>query len=169
MSRLAKPSIDWLLVFVPVSIVAELLRQTVAVFTPSALALAPLAGLIGRSTEHVAARVGPRLGGLLNATFGNITELIVCVLLIRADSFLIVKASLIGSILGNLLLVLGLSFIVGGFRHNEQHFNPRAVGVHSASLLLAMAGLLMPALLVLTTPSVGFVQKEGVSGMVGML
>jgi Ca2+:H+ antiporter len=106
---------------------------------------------------------------LLNATFGNITELIVCVLLIRADSFLIVKASLIGSILGNLLLVLGLSFIVGGFRHKEQHFNPRAAGVHSASLLLAVAGLLMPALLVLTTPQVGFVEKEVVSGIVAIV
>src|SRR6202162_4046185 len=169
MSRLAKPSIDWLLVFVPVSIVAELLRQTVAVFTPSALALAPLAGLIGRSTEHVAARVGPRLGGLLNATFGNITELIVCVLLIRADHFLIVKASLIGSILRNLLLVLGISFVVAASRRKEQGFSPRAAGVHSASLLLAVAGLLMPALLILTTPDVGFVQREVVSGVVAVV
>lgn len=169
MSRLARPSIDWLLVFVPVSIVAELVGQPVIVFVTSGLAIVPLAGLIGRSTEQIANRVGPRLGGLLNATFGNITELIVCVLLIRADSFLIVKASLIGSILGNLLLVLGLSFIVGGFRHKEQHFNPRAVGVHSASLLLAVAGLLVPALLVLTTPEIGFVQKEVVSGVVAIV
>jgi Ca2+:H+ antiporter len=166
MRRLAKPSLDWLLVFVPVSIVADLLHQPVAVFISSGLAIVPLAGLIGRSTEQVAARVGPRLGGLLNATFGNITELIVAVLLIRADSFLIVKASLIGSILGNLLLVLGISFAVGGFRHKEQHFSARAAGVHSASLLLAVAGLLMPALLILTTPDVGFVQREVVSGVV---
>jgi Ca2+:H+ antiporter len=169
LSRLARPSLDWLLVFVPVSIVADLLGQPVMVFITSGLAIVPLAGLIGRSTEQIANRVGPRLGGLLNATFGNITELIVCVLLIRADSFLIVKASLIGSILGNLLLVLGLSFIVGGFRHKEQHFNPRAAGVHSASLLLAVAGLLMPALLVLTTPQVGFVEKEVVSGIVAIV
>jgi Ca2+:H+ antiporter len=160
---------DWLLVFVPVSMVAELLGQPVVVFITSGLAIVPLAGLIGRSTEQVANRVGPRLGGLMNATFGNITELIVCVLLIRADNFFIVKASLIGSILGNLLLVLGISFVVGGFRHKEQHFNPRAAGVHSASLLLAVAGLLMPALLVLTTPDVGFVQKEVVSGIVAIV
>src|ERR1700704_4713187 len=169
MRRLAKPSLDWLLLFVPVSIVADLLHQPVAVFISSGLAIVPLAGLIGRSTEQVAPRVGPRLGGLLNATFGNITELIVAVLLIRADSFLIVKASLIGSILGNLLLVLGLAFIVGGLRHKEQHFNPRAAGVHSASLLLAVAGLLMPALLILTTPDVGFVQKEIVSAIVAIV
>jgi Ca2+/H+ antiporter len=141
MARLLKPSMDWLLVFVPASIVAELLGQPVLVFIASGLAIVPLAGLIGRSTEQIANRVGPRLGGLLNATFGNITELIVCVLLIRADNFFIVKASLIGSILGNLLLVLGISFIVGGFRHKEQHFNPRAASVHTASLLLAMAAL----------------------------
>jgi Ca2+:H+ antiporter len=164
-----KPSMDWLLVFVPVSIVAQLLGQEVLVFITSALAIVPLAGLIGRSTEQVAARVGPRLGGLLNATFGNITELIVCVLLIRADNFLIVKASLIGSILGNLLLVLGLSFVVGGFRHKEQTFSPRAAGVHSASLLLAVAGLLMPALLILTTPDVSFLEREVVSGVVAIV
>jgi Ca2+:H+ antiporter len=86
MRRLSRPSLDWLLVFVPVSIVAELLGQPTVVFITSAFAIVPLAGLIGRSTEQVAARVGPRLGGLLNVTFGNITELIVCVLLIRADS-----------------------------------------------------------------------------------
>src|ERR1700704_6250453 len=169
MARLSKPSLDWLLIFVPAALVAELLGQPVLVFITSALAIVPLAGLIGRSTEQIANRVGPRLGGLLNATFGNITELIVCVLLIQADNFFIVKASLIGSILGNLLLVLGLSFIVGGFRHKEQHFNPRAASVHTASLLLAMAGLLMPALLVLTTPDLGFGQKEVVSGIVAIV
>src|SRR6267142_3151269 len=162
---MTKPSLDWLLVFVPVSIVAQLLGQPVVVFITSALAIVPLAGLIGRSTEQVAARVGPRLGGLLNATFGNITELIVCVLLIGADNFFIVKASLIGSILGNLLLVLGLSFIVGGLRHKEQQFSSRAAGVHSASMLLAVAGLLVPALLILSTPEVGFFEKEVVSGV----
>jgi Ca2+:H+ antiporter len=169
MSRFKRPSMDWLLVFVPVYIAAELLHQPVAVFVTSALAIVPLAGLIGRSTEQVAARVGPRLGGLLNATFGNITELIVCVLLIDASNFLIVKASLIGSILGNLLLVLGLSFAVGGFRHKEQTFNPRAAGVHTASLFLAVAGLLVPALLVLTTPDVDSFKKEIVSGVVAIV
>jgi len=169
MSRLKRPSIDWLLVFLPVSIVADLLHQQVLLFITSGLAIVPLAGLIGRSTEQVAARVGPRLGGLLNATFGNITELIVCVLLIGANNFLIVKASLIGSILGNLLLVLGLSFVIGGFRHKEQTFSPRAAWIHTASLFLAVAGLLMPALLVLTTPNIGFAQKEVVSGVVAIV
>jgi Ca2+:H+ antiporter len=166
---LTHPSFEWMLVFVPASIVADLVGQPILVFITSGLAIIPLAGLIGRSTDQLAARVGPRLGGLLNATFGNITELIVAVLLIRADNFLIVKASLIGSILGNLLLVLGVAFVVGGFRHKEQEFSARAAGVHSSSLLLAVAGLLLPALLVLTTPNVGFVEKEVVSGVVAIV
>ncbi|MDQ6876707.1 MAG: calcium/proton exchanger [Candidatus Dormibacteraeota bacterium] len=166
---LTHPSLEWMLVFVPASIVADIVGQPILVFITSGLAIIPLAGLIGRSTDQLAARVGPRLGGLLNATFGNITELIVAVLLIRADNFLIVKASLIGSILGNLLLVLGVAFVVGGFRHKEQEFSARAAGVHSSSLLLAVAGLLLPALLVLTTPNVGFVEKEVVSGVVAIV
>jgi Ca2+:H+ antiporter len=169
MRRLPAVSIYWLLVFVPVSIVAELAQQTVLVFLTSALAIIPLAGLIGDATEQMAIRLGPRLGGLLNATFGNITELIVAVLLINAGNFAIVKASLVGSIVGNLLLVLGFSFMVGGFRHEEQQFSARAAGVHSASLLLAVAGLVVPALLILTTPNVGFVEKEVVSSAVAIV
>jgi Ca2+:H+ antiporter len=167
--RLPPPSIDWLLIFLPVSIVADLSGQAVLVFATSALAIIPLAGLIGRSTEQLAVRLGPRLGGLLNATLGNITELIVAVLLINAGNFSIVKASLIGSILGNLLLVLGVAFLVGGLRHKEQQFSSRAAGVHSASMLLAVAGLLVPALLILSTPNLGFFQKEVVSGIVAIV
>jgi len=167
--RLPPPSIDWLLVFLPISIVADLSGQAVLVFATSALAIVPLAGLIGRSTEQLAVRLGPRLGGLLNATLGNITELIVAVLLINAGNFAIVKASLIGSILGNLLLVLGVAFVVGGLRHKEQQFSSRAAGVHSASMLLAVAGLLVPALLILSTPSLGFFEKEVVSGTVAIV
>jgi len=114
--RLPPSSIDWLLVFLPVSAVADFFGQTLVVFIASALAIVPIAGLIGRSTEQLAIRLGPRQGALLNATLGNITELIVAVLLINAGNFAIVKASLIGSILGNLLLVLGISFAVGGLR-----------------------------------------------------
>jgi Ca2+:H+ antiporter len=169
MQRLSRPSLDWLLVFVPVSIVADVMGQTTVVFITSAIAIVPLAGIIGRSTDQVARRVGSRLGGLLNATLGNITELIVCILLINVGNFAIVKASLIGSIVGNLLLVLGLSFVVGGIHHKEQAFSSRAAGVHSASLLLAVAGLLMPALLILTTPDVSFFEKEVVSGIVAIV
>ena len=86
MRRFPPPSIDWLLVFLPISIVADLSGQAVLIFATSALAIVPLAGLIGRSTEQLAVRLGPRLGGVLNATLGNITELIVAVLLINAGN-----------------------------------------------------------------------------------
>jgi len=158
-----RPSLDWLLIFVPVSVVAELWGQPVLLFIASALAIVPLAGLIGRSTEQLAIRAGPRVGGLLNATFGNLTELIVAVLLVEAGDLVIVKASLIGSIVGNLLLVLGLAFVAGGLGRDQQRFSAGAAGVHSSSLVLAVAGLLVPALLVLTTPTLSFSGREVVS------
>jgi Ca2+:H+ antiporter len=160
---LLRPSINWLLVFIPASLIAELTHQPLLTFITAALAIVPLAGLIGRATDQLAIHVGPRLGGLLNATFGNLTELIVAVLLIAAGNFEIVKASLIGSIVGNLLLVLGLSLFVGGLRCGEQAFSARAAGVHTASLVLAIAGLGVPALLVATTPNLSTSDREVVS------
>jgi Ca2+:H+ antiporter len=161
--RLLRPSINWLLVFIPVSLAAEITQQPLLVFITSGLAIIPLAGLIGRATDQLAVHVGPRLGGLLNATFGNLTELIVAVLLIGAGDFDIVKASLIGSIVGNLLLVLGLSLFVGGLGRSEQVFKPRAAGIHTACLVLAVAGLGVPALLVAGTPVVSSSDREIVS------
>lgn len=159
-----RPSSLWLLVFVPVAIVARFVDAPVAAFLASGLAIVPLAQLIGESTEELAIHVGPRLGGLLNATFGNLTELIVAVFLVLANEFDVVKASLVGSILGNLLLVLGVAFVAGGARRSEQEFDVRAAGVHSASLLLAVAALLLPAILVVggggRTTAAG---REGVS------
>ncbi len=158
-----RPSSNWLLVFIPASLIAELTHQPLLIFITAALAIVPLAGLIGRATDQLAIRVGPRLGGLLNATFGNLTELIVAVLLIAAGNFEVVKASLIGSIVGNLLLVLGLSLFVGGLRCGEQAFSARAAGVHTGSLVLAIAGLGVPALLVATTPNLSTGDRELVS------
>jgi Ca2+:H+ antiporter len=149
-----KPSLNWLLVAVPVSIFAELSHLPVLAFVASAVGIVPLAGLIGESTEQLAAHVGPRLGGLLNATFGNFTELIVASLLVAADQFDVAKASLTGSIIGNLLLVLGLAFLVGGIGRSEQRFSARASAVHSASLVVAVGALVIPAILVITTPRV---------------
>jgi Ca2+:H+ antiporter len=170
MSALVRPSLNWLLVFVPVSIAADLLiHEPVLIFVSSALAIVPLAGLIGKSTEQLAIRVGPGVGGLLNATLGNLTELIVGVLLVYAGDFAIVKATLIGSIAGNVLLVLGLSFFLGGIRFEQQKFNPQSANVHSASLVLAVAGLVIPALLTLSSPSVGATEKEIVSSVVAIV
>src|SRR6202162_1430410 len=158
-----RPSINWLLVFIPVSLIAELTHQPVLTFITAALAIIPLAGLIGRATDQLAICIGPRLGGLLNATFGNVTELIVGVLLIAAGDFEVVKASLIGSIIGNLLLVLGVSLFVGGLGRDEQAFSARAAGVHTASMVLAVAGLGVPALLMATSPSLSAASRQVVS------
>ncbi|HLQ61429.1 MAG TPA: calcium/proton exchanger [Candidatus Acidoferrales bacterium] len=165
-----RPSLDWLLVLVPVSLGAAILyRDQVFIFVSSALAIVPLAGLLGRSTEELAKRAGPKVGGLLNATFGNLTELILAILLLLAGEFEVVKASLIGSVLGNLLLVLGLSFLVGGVRFKEQTFNSRAAGVHATSMLLAVMGLMMPALFVLTNPGQGPDRREVISVVVAVV
>lgn len=149
--QLPRPSLQWLLVFVPISFISELvLHQPVLVFVSTCLAIVPLAGLIGTATDQLALRAGPRVGGLLNATFGNVTELIIGVLLVRAGEFAVVKASLVGSIIGNLVLVLGAAYLAGGLRFKEQRFSSQAAGIHAASLLLAVTGLVMPAIFVLT-------------------
>ncbi|HEY2803823.1 MAG TPA: calcium/proton exchanger [Actinomycetota bacterium] len=166
-----KPKLDWLLVLVPVSIAAKLLTDNdLAIFLLSAFAIVPLAGLIGRATDQLALHAGPRVGGLLNATFGNVTELVVSVFLLLDNQIEVVKASLTGSILGNLLLVLGLAFFVGGLRHKEQVYSERSASVHTSSLVLAVIGLLMPALFVLTTSGPQtFVEREVVSGTVAVV
>jgi Ca2+:H+ antiporter len=165
-----RPSLDWLLVLVPVSVVLDLAGgNELLIFLTSAGAILPLAGLIGRSTEQLALHTGPRVGGLINATFGNVTELVIAFFLIMDDKTEIVKASLTGSIIGNLLLVLGLSFLVGGIKHEEQTYNARAASVHATSLVLAVTGLLMPALFVHGSGHETFAQREVVSATVAVV
>ncbi|HEY7668015.1 MAG TPA: calcium/proton exchanger [Actinomycetota bacterium] len=162
-----RPSLDWLLVLVPVAIGLRVAGgPDLAIFLTSAAAILPLAGLIGRSTEQLALHTGPRVGGLVNATFGNVTELIIAVFLILDDRIEMVKASLTGSILGNLLLVLGLSLLLGGLKHERQSFNARSASVHATSLALAVTGLLMPALFALGAGGATFAEREVVSGVV---
>lgn len=121
------------------------LKNQTALFVCSGLAIIPLAGLMGRATEHLAAHLGQGIGGLLNATFGNAAELIIALVALQRGLIGVVKASITGSIIGNLLLVLGASLVVGGFRHPEQRFNRTAVQTSTASLLLASIGLLIPS------------------------
>src|SRR2546430_4388610 len=168
-SGMLRPSLSWLLVFVPISLVAEFAHQSLVIFITSGLAIIPLAGLIGRATDQLAIRSGPRMGGLLNATFGNVTELIISIFLIVDGQIDIVKASLIGSIIGNLLIVLGLSLFVGGLRYKEPRFNAQAAGVHSTSLVLAVTGLVMPALFVLSAGRQTAVQRTVVSATVALV
>lgn len=138
--------LDLMLVFLPVAVVLELVHASpVAVFITSALAIVPLAGLMGRATEHLAERIGPGLGGLLNASFGNAAELIIAVLALRKGLYDVVKASITGSIIGNVLLVLGVSILAGGMRFKRQTFNRVAAGHGAAALGLAAISLLVPS------------------------
>ena len=158
-----KPRLNWLLVFVPIAIVLELAHgPAVWIFALAALAILPLAGLIGHATEDLAARSGPQVGGLLNATFGNVTEMIIAFFLIRQGEIEVVKASITGSIIGNVLIVLGLSFLVGGWKREQQEFNRASAGLHSSSLVIAVVALLMPALFHLSPEASDF-REEAVS------
>lgn len=140
--------LDLLLVFVPVALLMEyaLDAGAVAVFGASALGIVPLAGLMGRATERLAERLGEGVGGLLNATFGNAAELIIAGLALRAGLFDLVKASITGSIIGNVLLVFGLSALVGGYGRETQRFNRTAASVGSTLLVLSAVGLVVPAI-----------------------
>ena len=127
-----------LLLAVPLSWAADYFHAPMLVFIAAALALVPAAGLIGEATEDLALRSGPTLGGFLNATFGNAAELIIAVVALRAHHTEVVKASLTGSIIGNLLLVFGLSCFAGGLKHGSQRFNRTAAGSATVMLVLAV-------------------------------
>jgi Ca2+:H+ antiporter len=136
-----------LLLFVPAAIGAELLHASpIVVFALAALGIVPLSGYLGKATEEIAAYTGPTLGGLLNATLGNMAELIIALLALRAGLLDLVKASITGSILGNLLLVLGLAQLMGGLRHKVQKFNINLAGLSISLLVMAVIGLVIPAL-----------------------
>ncbi len=141
-----KPSLDWLLAFVPVAIAIRLFapHNATALFITSCLAVIPLAGWMGRATEHLAERVGQGLGGLLNATFGNAAELIIALVALQKGLFGVVKASITGSIIGNVLLVLGLSLFCGGLKFRTQRFNRTVARSSSTTLLIAAIALVMP-------------------------
>lgn len=139
--------INWLLVFVPVGLVSEYLGgPPLVTFSAAALGVVPLASIIGEATENLAVYTGPRVGGFLNATLGNAAELIITFFAIRAGLLDLVKASITGSILGNLLLVMGLSILVGGVRHQQQRFDRVQAGVDSTMLILALIALGVPSL-----------------------
>ena len=135
-----------LLVFVPLAAIAEWRHWSgLVVFTFACLAIVPLAGLMGESTERLASRLGAGVGGLLNATFGNAAELIIAIAALQRGLFDIVKASLTGSIIGNGLLVLGLSVLAGGIGRERQKFDRSAASTGSTLLALAAIGLVVPA------------------------
>ncbi|MGH9674131.1 MAG: calcium/proton exchanger, partial [Bryobacteraceae bacterium] len=147
MNRMLRPSLDWLLIFFPIAPAIEILSpdQHMLIFGAACLAVLPLAGWLGRATEHLAEKTGEGVGGLLNATFGNAAELIIALIALHKGLFGVVKASLTGSIIGNILLVLGLSLIAGGLKFPTQKFNAAGARIQATMLTLAAVALIVPA------------------------
>ncbi|HEX5707203.1 MAG TPA: calcium/proton exchanger [Pyrinomonadaceae bacterium] len=142
-----RPRLDWLLIFVPIAVALRFvpaLENPTALFVVACLAIIPLAGWMGRATEHLAEHLGQGVGGLLNATFGNAAELIIALFALSKGLTGVVKASITGSIIGNILLVLGLSFLAGGIKFRRQEFNRVAAGVSATALTLGAIALVIP-------------------------
>jgi len=132
---------------IPIALVLEFAHAShLAIFAAAALGIVPTAAMMGKATEELAARSGPGIGGLLNVTFGNFPELVIAFFALVEGLQEVVKASIIGSIIGNILLVLGASMLVGGLRRDKQVFNATAASAQSGMLLLALAALVMPAI-----------------------
>lgn len=139
--------VNYLLIFVPISLVLEMLKSNPSfIFLAACLSIIPLAGLMGESTEEISKYAGSGVGSILNATFGNATELIICFFALKEDLSSIIKASLTGSFIGNVLLVMGLSMFLGGIKHKTQQFNKIVTGTNAAMLTLAVIALLVPAI-----------------------
>src|SRR5712675_1015377 len=159
-----------LLVFVPIAIIARIAGlPPIAIFLLSALAVIPLSGILGAATEAVAEHTSPAVGGVLSATMGNLAELIIASLALRAGLIDLVKASITGSILGNLLLVLGIALLAGGLRFKVQKFNPNLAGASTTVLLFAVFGLVVPALFYGLHPDPGRVATVRMSHYVAWL
>ena len=160
-----------LLIFIPVSIIGALMGLSESLlFVCSSLAIIPLAGLMGKSTDVISCFCGQKIGGLLNATFGNATELIIAFVAMKAGLFDVVKASLAGSVIGNILLVLGMSFLCGGLKYKTQTFNRNSINITCSMLLLAVLGLAIPAIFTHTMPEESLTtQFEGLSVIVAIL
>src|SRR5881394_2762726 len=147
----------WLLVFVPVVLVAEKVKPEshTLLFVLSVLAIIPLAGLLSHATESVAAKTGDAVGGLLNATLGNLTELVIAVTALRAGEYMLVKASLAGAIITNTLFMLGASFLLGGLKYHVQEYNRVSARLQAGLLFLATIAMLIPSAISKADPVAG--------------
>lgn len=160
--------LGWLAI-VPIAIIGHYLHWShTTVFFLAALAIIPLAKFLGEATEEIASRSGPALGGLLNATFGNATELIIAGLALHAGLLELVKASITGSIVGNLLLVLGASIFIGGLGRTKQLFNKTAAQASGTVLLLGVIALTIPQIFLLTSPEANAVHSHDLSVLVSV-
>lgn len=159
-----------LLLLVPISLAAHFLHWgSLIIFITAGLAIIPLAAWIGSATEEIAVVIGPTLGGLLNATFGNITELIIALTALNAGLVNIVKASITGSIISNLLLVMGLAMLFGGLRYKEQRFPPFVARVNASLMNLAVIAILLPTAVDFTSSGIDEATMQRLSGGVALV
>jgi Ca2+:H+ antiporter len=162
LSQFLRTPINWLLIFVPITLVLERFEGAPAplVFFSAGIAIVPIAALIVRATEQLATRTGDAIGGLLNATFGNAPELIISLVALRAGYLDMVRASLVGAILANLLLALGVAFLTGGLRFHDQKFNPTAARAYSTMMFLAAISMTVPSAFSRVFAPQGIVREE---------
>lgn len=162
-SKIRETPLLWLLVFVPVVLGCHWVKPDahMLLFGMSVLAIVPLAALLSHATESLAARTGDMIGGLLNSTLGNLTELVIAITALRAGQYLLVKASVAGAIVTNTLFMLGMSFLLGGLRHHVQEYNRVSARFQAGLLFLATIGLLIPSAIsgADNTPAAAFTQK----------
>ena len=163
--------LKFMLIFIPISIVGKFMNFSPSVmFILAALSIIPLAGLMGEGTEEISFYSGPKIGGFLNATFGNATELIISFFALKEGLFEVVKSSIAGAIIGNILLVLGASMFAGGLKHKVQKFNINVVDTTSSMLLFAVIGLCIPAVFTHTLdPSLLNTRYEGLTLIVAVV
>ena len=147
LSKFLRSPINWLLIFIPLTIAVERLAHVSApvLFFMAAIAIIPIAAQIVNATEQISTRTGDAIGGLLNATFGNAPELIIALVALKAGYLQMVRASLVGAILANLLLALGVGFLTGGLRFHQQRFNPVAARAYSSMMFLAAVSMTVPS------------------------
>src|SRR6187431_440830 len=157
----------WLLAFVPVVFVAATLKpeEHTLLFVLSVLAILPLATLLSHATESVAAKTGDTVGGLLNATLGNLTELVIALSALHAGQYMLVKASVAGAIVTNTLFMLGASFLLGGLKYHVQEYNRASARLQAGLLFLATIALLVPSVVTVADSGAGsaFTEKLSVS------
>lgn len=146
--------LKYMLIFIPISFIAKFMNASGTImFLLACLSIIPLAGLIGEGTEEISFYSGPKIGGFLNGTFGNATELIISIFALKEGLFEVVKSSIAGAVIGNILLVIGASMLFGGLKYKTQKFNQKVAEVSSTMLLFAVLGLCIPALFTHTVDS----------------
>ena len=163
--------LKFMLLFVPISFIGKFLNFSPTImFILASLSIIPLAGIMGEGTEEISSYTGPKIGGFLNATFGNATELIISFFALKSGLFEVVKSSIAGSIIGNILLVLGASMFIGGLKHKTQNFNINVVETTSSMLLFSLIGLCVPAFFTHTiNPNLLNTRYEGLSLVVAIV